>query len=143
MSSILVLGCQNILKQYSTCFRPVTLANTRLCLNGFKHKVGGINLTMRMWIGDAHGFAFVLKDQDVLDLWTTPKILLLLLPNLEQVLDLNWLELAKCQVVLRAVAYDARDTTGRPVAVDPRWWIQFKRRIRRNTGMIIIEDKGL
>jgi len=64
---------------------------------------------MRMRIGDAYRFAFVLEDQDVLNLRTTTKILVLILPNVEQVLDLNCLEFAKRQVVLRAVAYDARD----------------------------------
>ena len=46
-------------------------AHARLGLDGFENEVGGVNLAVRVRVGDADGFAFVFKNQHVVDLVET------------------------------------------------------------------------
>ena len=96
-----------------------------------------------MRIGDPDHLALVLEDQHVGDLRTTAKVQVLRLPNVQQVLDLCGLKFSQREIVLRAVAHDPRDPARGTTAINPRWWHQVIRRIRRNAWVVIVEDEGL
>src|SRR5258705_2527155 len=120
----------------------MTFTSTSFSFNSFD-KVGGIDLTMRMWIGDAHRFAFVLEDQNMLNLWTSCQIFVLLLPNLDQVNNFGWCKFTQRQVVLWAITNNSGDSVRGAVAKNARRCRQFNRCFRRNARMIVIENKGL
>src|SRR5262249_29016505 len=81
--AVLMFGRDDILKKDATGFAEMSPARARFGLDEFKDKIRRIDLTVRMRIRNANDFALVLKDQNVIDLATTSKIDVLLLPHLQ------------------------------------------------------------
>src|SRR2546421_3032856 len=95
-------------------------ADPRFIFDGFEHKIVGVDLTVRMWIGHADRLAFVFEDQHVFDLWTTTKIQILFLPDVQKILDPFEPKLAQREIMFWAVANYASDPARWAVAVDSR-----------------------
>ena len=114
--------------------RPVSARcrspRARFGLDGLEHEVGRVDLAVRVRVGDADDLALVLEDEHVIDAVACAEIAVLLLPDLEQPVDLGRLQLRQRQVVARAVADDARHARRGPVAVDARGRREHLRRER-------------
>ena len=82
----------HVLEKNASRFCQMALAGARFGLDGLEDKVCRVNLAVRMRIGNAHRFAFVFKDQHVLDLFARAELPILFLPNFEQIFDLARLE---------------------------------------------------
>src|SRR5687768_16117677 len=65
--AILLLGRQDILEENSAGLLPMASAHPSFSFNILKDKVGRVNLAVRMRVGNAYGFSFILKNQDMLD----------------------------------------------------------------------------
>src|SRR5688572_27529529 len=121
----------------------MALPRSRFGLNSFENEVGSVNLTMRMRVRHAHCFALVLENQYVIDLGSSAEFAILVLPNFQQSFDRVWFEFRECQTVIRAVTNHSRDSCRRLVAINARRRLKCLRRIKADTGMIVIKDEGV
>ena len=80
-AAIRLLGGKDILKEHPASLLPVTLPGAHLGFNRFEDKVGGVDLAVGVGVGDADRFAFVLKDQHMVDVRPVAQIGVLLLPG--------------------------------------------------------------
>ena len=133
---------EDVLEQHAAGLRQVPLACTRLGLDRLEHEVRRVDLTVRVRVRDADHFALVLEDEHVIDAVASAELPVLLLPDCEQPVDLRGLQLGEREVVPRAVADDAREAGGRPVAVDPGGRRELLRRARPDARVIVVEDEG-
>src|SRR5262245_20761027 len=69
-TSICLLRLENILKKDSPGFSQVPGRRSGISLDEFEDKVSGVDLAVRMWIRDPNRFAFVFKNQDVINFRT-------------------------------------------------------------------------
>src|SRR5262249_39219870 len=138
---VIALGLEDVLKKNPPGLGQVPLGDALFGLDGFEDEVGRVNLTMRVRVGDADHFAFVLEDQHMIDLFVRAKLDVLLLPNAHQVGDLAGLEFGQRRVVARAVADDSRYACRGTVAVNPLWACDMARRVETNARMVVIEDE--
>lgn len=77
------------------------------------------------------------------DLRTRSEFHVLLLPYTQQFFDLVVLKFAQTNVVLRAVAHNARDSLRGPVQINAGRWLKHRRCIKRHARMIVIENKHI
>src|SRR5438128_3109274 len=118
------------------------LGNPRFGLNRLEDEISRVNLAVRVRVGDADHLAFILEDQDVVDLLATPEFDVLFLPNTQQGFDFAGLEFGERKIMPRAVADDAGDAGRGPVAVNPLRRRQIPRSSSSHTRMIVVEDEG-
>ena len=74
---------------------------------------------MRVRIGDADDLAFVLEDQNIVDLRVIAEFEILIAPDAQQVDDLRQFQLGQGNTVIGTVADDAGDAGRRAIRVDP------------------------
>src|ERR1041384_1742053 len=141
-ASVFLLSANHILKKYATGFCMMMPARTRFSLDRFEDEVGGVDLAVRVWVRNAHCFAFVFKDQDVIDLFASAKFSILVLPHFQQIFDRTRLELCQCEAVMRAVANHACDSCRGLIAINARWWLQCRWCFKTDARMIVVEDEG-
>jgi hypothetical protein len=77
----------------------------------------------------------------VLDLRTRAEFSILVLPNFQQIFYRLRLELGEREAVIRAVTNNSRDSGGWLVAINAGRRLQRLRRIKPDTGMIVIKDE--
>src|SRR5262245_36344325 len=138
---VFAFGLEDVLEEYAPGIGQMSLGDSRLGLDGLENEVGRIDLAMWVWVGDADDLAFVLEDQYVVDLFARAELQILLLPDAHQVGDFHGIEFGEGQVVARAVADDAGDSRGGPVAVNARRRVEPDRCVNADARMIVIEDK--
>src|SRR5688500_14640523 len=95
-----------------------------------------------MWIRNADRFAFIFKDEHVIDFFAVAKLAVLLLPNCKQVLDLARFKFSERQTVVWAVTHDASNSARGLIAINPGRTLQSLRRIETDARMIVIKDEG-
>src|SRR5215831_7008269 len=66
--TILLLSFDNVLEQRSSCFVEVALACSCFRLDYLENEICGVNLAVRMWIGDPDDFTLVLEYKHVFNL---------------------------------------------------------------------------
>src|SRR5262249_6246181 len=135
------LGLEDVLEKNPPGLGQVSFGDSRLGLDGLEDEVGGVNLAMRVRVGDAYDLALVFEDQYVIDLFAAAEFYVLLLPDAHQVDKLCGLEFREGQVVAWAVADDAGDAPGGPVAVYARRGVEMARGVEAYAWMIVIEDE--
>ena len=119
----------------------MSLRNSCLCLNSLEDEVGGIDLTVRVWIGNANRFALVLEDQNMIDSLAASKIYVLFLPHSQKIFDFADFQFGEREVVPRAITYDSSNAGGWLAAIKAIASPDLRRRIRAHTGVIVIENE--
>src|SRR5467141_2179598 len=94
-----------------------------------------------MRIRDTNDLAFVLKYQDMIDVWPSSKIHIFALPGSDKFFDLTDFELGQRQIMPRRIANNARDPLGRPVSIDAGPDHRWRGRLQSDAGMIVIKDE--
>src|SRR5436853_6431726 len=116
-AAILAFGGEDFLKENAARFFKIAAAGAGFGFDGFEDKVGRVNLAMRVRVRDADDIALILKDENVIDFGAAAEINILFLPDREQGFNLCRPKLGECQVMLGAVADDARQALRGPSAI--------------------------
>ena len=96
-----------------------------------------------MWMRIRHpnDFSFVLKNQDVINLWPLSKVDILALPGSDESLDFTDFELSQGQIMARRITNNPRNTLRRPVSIDAGSNYRRRGRFQSHAGMIVIKHK--
>jgi hypothetical protein len=108
-----------------------------------EHKVGGVDLAMRMRIGNANYLALVLEYENVFDLLSRAEVFILSLPHPNEILYFVGLEFSQRQVVPGAITDNTRNAPGRAVDVDAERFFEVRGCGRIYARMIVVKDKCL
>ena len=95
-----------------------------------------------MRIRNADRFAFVFKDQHMLDFFARAKLSILFLPHAKQVLDRGRLELGERETVIWAVTNYSRDSRRWLIAINARRLLKCLRSIEADARMIVIKNES-
>jgi hypothetical protein len=140
---VFLFGLEDVLEKNPPGLGQMPPGDSRLGLDGLEDEVGGVDLAMRVRVGDPDDLALILEDQDMVDLLVAAEFYILFLPGAHQVDDLRVLEFGECQVVARAVADYAGDAGRGAIAINARGRGQVTRRVEPYAGMIVVEDEDV
>src|SRR5207237_3009640 len=116
------------------------LRYARLRLGSLKHEIGGVDLAVRVRIGDADRFAFILEYQYMANPFATRKINILLSPDAQEAFDLAHRQFGEGEIVLRAVTNDSGYAKCRLLAVEAFGGSQIAWRVEANARAIIVKN---
>ena len=118
---------------------PKALGGKELCFHRFKHKIGGIDLAVGMWIGYPYHGPFVFKTEHVIDFGTLAEVVGLLLPDLDDISDCGCSHFSEGLVVGRTETDNAGNAVGTAGAVGPRrrgrGWREWT-----DAGVVVVKD---
>src|SRR5262249_32419714 len=140
-ATVFLLSANHVLKKYATGFCEMMLARPRFSLDCFENEVGRVDLTVWVWIRNTHCFAFVFKNQYMIDLFASAQLSILFLPHFQQVFDRVGLQFSKCEIVVWAIANYACDSGRWLIAINAGWWLQCLWRVKTDARMIVIKDE--
>src|SRR6476469_8905443 len=83
-SLVLLLSSEDFLEQNFSRVSQISLAHSRFRFDRLEDEVVCIDLTVRMWVGNADGFTFIFKNQNMRNIWTLSKLSILFLPHLQK-----------------------------------------------------------